>query len=51
MTCRAVSDGEALRFTRASLVKLSRQQPNLGVKLLWSLLENAYQSQDSDAED
>jgi len=51
MSCRAVSDGEALRFTRASLVKLSRQQPNLGVKVLWALLENAYQSQDADAED
>lgn len=51
MTCRAVSDGEALRFTRANLVKLSREQPNLGVKMLWALLENAYRSQDADAED
>lgn len=51
MNCRAVSDGEALRFTRASLVKLSREQPNLGVKMLWSLLENAYQRQDADAEE
>ena len=51
MTCRAVSDGEALRFTRARLAKLSQQQPSLGVKLLWALLENAYQSQDADAED
>jgi CRP-like cAMP-binding protein len=51
MSCRAVSDGEALRFTRASLVKLSRAQPSLGVKLLWALLENAYQRQDADAED
>jgi CRP-like cAMP-binding protein len=51
MSCRAVSEGEALRFSRASLVKLSREQPALGVKLLWKLLENAYVSQDADAED
>jgi hypothetical protein len=51
MSCRAVSEGEALRFSRASLVKLSREQPALGVKLLWKLLEHAYQSQDADAED
>lgn len=51
MSCRAVSEGEALRFSRASLVKLSREQPALGVKLLWKLLENAYVSQEADAED
>jgi CRP-like cAMP-binding protein len=51
MSCRAVSEGEALRFSRASLAKLSRAQPNLGVKMLWALLESAYKSQDSDAED
>ncbi len=51
MSCRAVSEGEALRFTRAALVKLSREQPNLGVKMLWALLESAHKSQDSDAED
>ncbi len=51
MSCRAVSEGEALRFSRATLVKLSRTQPNLGVKMLWALLESAHKSQDSDAED
>jgi len=51
MSCRAVSEGEALRFSRASLVKLSREQPTLGVKLLWALLENAYKRQDADAEE
>ncbi|HVG63909.1 MAG TPA: cyclic nucleotide-binding domain-containing protein [Hyalangium sp.] len=51
MSCQAVSEGEALRFSRASLVKLSREQPALGVKLLWKLLENAYVSQEADAED
>lgn len=51
MSCRAVSEGEALRFSRASLVKLSREQPALGVKLLWKLLEHAYLSQEADAED
>lgn len=51
MSCRAVSEGEALRFSRASLVKLSREQPALGVKLLWKLLENAYVSHEADAED
>ncbi len=51
MSCRAVSEGEALRFSRANLVKLSREQPALGVKLLWKLLENAYVSQEADAED
>jgi CRP-like cAMP-binding protein len=51
MSCRAVSEGEALRFTRPSLVKLSRQQPALGVKVLWALLEHAYKGQDADAED
>ncbi|WP_224363379.1 cyclic nucleotide-binding domain-containing protein [Hyalangium versicolor] len=51
MSCRAVSEGEALRFSRASLVKLAREQPNLGVKILWALLENAYKTQDADAED
>ena len=51
MSCRAVSQGEALRFSRASIVKLSREQPALGVKLLWKLLENAYVSQEAAAED
>lgn len=51
MICRAVSEGEAVRFSRASFVKLARQQPALGVKLLWAMLENAYTSQDADAED
>lgn len=51
MSCRAVSEGEALRFSRASLVKLSREQPAVGVKLLWKLLENAYLSQEAEAED
>jgi CRP-like cAMP-binding protein len=51
MSCRAVSQGEALRFSRASFVKLSREQPPLGVKLLWKLLENAYVSQEAGAED
>jgi CRP-like cAMP-binding protein len=51
MSCRAVSEGEALRFSRANLVKLSREQPALGVKLLWKLLENAYVSREADAED
>jgi CRP-like cAMP-binding protein len=51
LSCRAVSEGEALRFSRDSLVKLTRAQPNLGVKLLWALLESAHKSQDGDAED
>ncbi|WP_224240899.1 cyclic nucleotide-binding domain-containing protein [Hyalangium gracile] len=51
LSCRAVSEGEALRFSRASLVKLSRQQPALGVKLLWALLEQAHKGQEADAED
>lgn len=51
MSCRAVSEGEALRFTRANLVKLSRAQPALGVKLLWKLLEHAYQGPEADAEE
>lgn len=46
LECRAVAEGEALRFSRASLLKLSREQPKLGVKLLWALLENAYRGQD-----
>ncbi|MFL5349733.1 MAG: cyclic nucleotide-binding domain-containing protein [Hyalangium sp.] len=51
MACRAVSEGEALRFSRSALMKLSREQPNLGVKMLWALLESAHKSQDGDAED
>lgn len=51
MSCRAVSEGEALRFTREGLMKLSREQPNLGVKFLWPLLEHVFTSQDADAED
>lgn len=51
MSCRAVSEGEALRFSRAALMKLTREQPNLGVKMLWALLESAHKSQDGDAED
>jgi CRP-like cAMP-binding protein len=48
LSARAVAEGEALRFTRASLMKLSREQPKLGVKILWALLENAYKGQDSE---
>jgi CRP-like cAMP-binding protein len=48
LECRAVAEGEALRFPRANLLKLSREQPKLGVKLLWALLENAYRRQDSE---
>ncbi|MDY7227890.1 cyclic nucleotide-binding domain-containing protein [Hyalangium rubrum] len=48
LSCRAVAEGEALRFSRASLVKLSREFPKLGVKILWVLLENAYKNQDSE---
>lgn len=51
ISCRAVSEGEALRFSRVNLVKLSREQPKLGVKMLWALLEDAYKSQDADAEE
>ncbi|MBN1208050.1 MAG: cyclic nucleotide-binding domain-containing protein [Myxococcaceae bacterium] len=51
ISCRAVSEGEALRFSRVNLVKLCREQPKLGVKLLWALLENAYKAQEADAED
>jgi CRP-like cAMP-binding protein len=51
MSCRAVSEGEALRFSREGLMKLTRAQPNLGVKLLWALLGNVYKTQDADAED
>jgi CRP-like cAMP-binding protein len=51
MSCRAVSEGEALRFSRDSLKKLSREQPGLGVKFLWPLLEHVFTSQDADAED
>ena len=46
--CQAVAEGEALRFTRAGLLKLSREQPKLGVKILWALLENSYRSQDAE---
>jgi CRP-like cAMP-binding protein len=48
LSARAVAEGEALRFTRSSLMKLSREQPKLGVKLLWALLENAYKAQDAE---
>lgn len=48
LECRAVAEGEAMRFTRATLLKLSREQPKLGVKLLWALLENSYRSQDAE---
>ncbi|HEX8700138.1 MAG TPA: cyclic nucleotide-binding domain-containing protein [Myxococcaceae bacterium] len=48
LACRAVAEGEALRFTRASLLKLSREQPKLGVKILWALLENSYRSQEAE---
>jgi CRP-like cAMP-binding protein len=51
MSCRAVSEGEALRFSRGGLMKLSREQPALGVKFLWPLLEHVFTSQDADAED
>ena len=48
LECRAVAEGEALRFTRANLLKLSREQPKLGVKILWALLESAYRSQEAE---
>ncbi len=48
MDCKALGEGEALRFTRSSLVKLTREQPRLGVKLLWALLENAYKPSDGE---
>ncbi len=51
MSCRAVSEGEALRFSRVNLVKLTREQPTLGVKMLWALLENAYRVQEAESED
>jgi CRP-like cAMP-binding protein len=50
LACRAVAEGEALRFPRSNLLKLCREQPKLGVKLLWALLENAYRSQDTEEE-
>jgi CRP-like cAMP-binding protein len=46
LACRAVEDGEALRFPRSSLLKLTREHPKLGVKVLWALLENAYRGQE-----
>ena len=48
LACRAVAEGEALRLSRSGLLKLSREQPKLGVKILWALLENAYRSQDAE---
>lgn len=48
LACKAVAEGEALRFSRASLLKLSREQPKLGVKILWALLENSYRSQEAE---
>lgn len=48
IACRAVAEGEALRFTRSSLLKLSREMPKLGVKILWGLLESAYKSQEAE---
>lgn len=51
LSCRAVAEGEALRFPRHEVMKLYKAQPVIAVKMLSGLLHNAYKAMDAAAEE